>query len=430
MNVLSLHKMGHPDDWRESVRSLEFMFKECRPELNCILHDANLPFPDKYKKIEFHLIVLGPTFLCSRYNSSTFKKILNNFDFIRNSKAYKVALPQDDYDCAGILDKWMVDWSVNVLYSVCPNNWDILYPKFINLGKIKLGYTGYVSKEWINKWSEIKPNTLRHVDISYRASKLPANFGSVGNLKSEIADTFLKSLPKDHKFKLDISTDKAKTISGSKWHEFLENSKFCLTTPSGSSIYDPYGKIRNMVKEYSTKFPQAKFEEIENACFQNLDSLYTFTAISPRNLEAGLAETVQIATPGSYSDLMKPLKHYIPLNSDCSNIKDVLLMISNQSLIDDIKVNWKRNILQNKRLLRENIVSEILELAEEYYNENKILIELNSYHVKLIEKYEDNMRFISYAFYTQMLIRKSLEEMYLIRKLKDIKALVHSLKMF
>ena len=126
-------------------------------------------------------------------------------------------------------------------------------------------------------------------------------------------------------------------IPGDKWHNFLEDSKFCLATPSGSSLLDPIGEYRKKVYKYKLKNPFATFEEVENACFFSKDGKYEFTAISPRNIEAALAQTVQIATPGNYSNIMNPVEHYIPLNEDCSNIEEVVRMMNDSILIHEIK---------------------------------------------------------------------------------------------
>ena len=140
--------MGDPRDAREAVRSLEFMFLNNRPDLNCIVHDANIPFPSNLKEIDYHLIVLGPTFLCNRYNSSTFKSTLKNYNFIKEIVACKVAMPQDEYDCSAILDNWMFDWKVDRIYSVLSSEyWNLLYPKYSKYGQIVSGYTGYISDD-------------------------------------------------------------------------------------------------------------------------------------------------------------------------------------------------------------------------------------------------------------------------------------------
>ena len=162
---------------------------------------------------------------------------------------------------------------------------------------------------------------------------MPENFGSLGYLKSNIAKEFLNSLPENN-LNLDISVDPNKFIAGNKWHDFLENSKFCLSTPSGSSLLDPYGKLREKVFKY-TAFRNETFQNVKKECFPHEDGKYIFTAISPRNIESGLAKTVQIATQANYSNLMFEDEDFIKLDKDCKNIEDVLLKMKDLSFVED-----------------------------------------------------------------------------------------------
>ena len=177
LNILVLHRMGDPNNYLSAVKSLEFMLPECRPNHNYIIHDTHLNFPNYLKDIDYHLIFLGPTFLCNRYDNDTFLKVLDRYSFIKDTQACKIALPQDDYDCSGILDKWMFDWNIDRIYTVCPDYWNKLYPKSISKIEIKLGYTGYITESMIHRWEKVKPHEDRKIDISYRASKLGTNFG-------------------------------------------------------------------------------------------------------------------------------------------------------------------------------------------------------------------------------------------------------------
>lgn len=52
------------------------------------------------------------------------------------------------------------------------------------------------------------------------------------------------------------------------------------------------------------KFPNSPFEDIALACFPGEDIRFLFTGISPRNIEAALIKTVQIATNATYSCLI------------------------------------------------------------------------------------------------------------------------------
>lgn len=362
-NILHLHRLGDPRHWRESVRSLEYMIRDSCQDVNCIVHDTEMPFPGYLKEMNYHLIVLGPTFLCNRYYPSVLKKILHDYEFIASSSACKVALPQDDYDCSGILDQWMIDWNVDLVYTVCPEHWEILYPNYSQKGLVRLGYTGYISESWLHGWSTVKPFDDRTIDVSYRASRLPANFGSLGQLKSDIAERFVSSLPSNH-LHLDISVDSKDIIVGELWHDFMEDSKFCLVTPSGSSLLDPQGEFRTKVSAFCRRNPAAKFSEIANACFPNQDGKIQFTAVSPRNIEAALSETVQIATHGTYSRLLKPLEHFIPLKEDCSNIELVLEQMKDVELIKRVRRHCKEAVLAEPRLRAKNIVREIIDFAE------------------------------------------------------------------
>lgn len=410
LNVLVLHRMGDPRYRREAVRSLEYMIPECRPDLNCIVHDADLPFPDYLKDIDYHLIVLGPTFLCDRYNSVQLSKVKREYAFLNEVQACKIALPQDDYDCSTRLDEWMVEWGVDYIYTVCPDNWHLLYPRSITCAEIRLGYTGYISEKWIDAWNSPKRNAFRTIDVSYRAKKLAANFGQIGRLKWEIADRFKFAIKGHGCFNLDISTDQKNVILGSKWHKFIENSKFCLATPSGSSLLDPYGDIRNCVNWYSAINHKASFCDLEDKCFQGEDGKYSFVAISPRNIEAALAETVQIATHGSYSSLMFPKEQYIPLDEDCGNIKEVVSMMNDQSFVLRLKKQCKEAILSEPRLRQRIIVNEIIDLAERKVNQRQIIVRNQNLVDRSFDRYRSEIDKISDQYWKRKYLRMKIKK--------------------
>lgn len=390
--VLILHQMGNPKKWRESVKSLELMIPENRNDLNYIIHDTSVPFPKFLKELDYNLIVLNSTFLDNRYNNNSLCKIKNEYSFIKFSNACKIALPQDDYDCSEILDDWMVEWSIDKVYTVCPEYWDILYPKFSLKNNITLGYTSYVTKKWIENWKNPLPFDKREIDVSYRAFKLPPNFGSLGQLKWKIADRFINAIKQTgEKINLDISVRDQDMIPGSKWHDFLENSKFCLATPSGSSLLDPRNQVRKKTRKFIAKFPNATFEEIENICFPNLDNERIFSAISPRNIEAILAETIQIATPGKYSGILFKNEHFIHLEEDCSNIIEIIELMKDSQFLKSIAENAKSAILSEERLRADFIVNEIIQYAESVVSKRVFRPYSQEFIQKKIAKYHDEI---------------------------------------
>ena len=132
--------MGPPNSRRSSIVELEYMLQNHFPQFNHIVHDGSLPLPAYIKDIDWNGIVLGSTFLCKCIHPNEFKKTLIDYAWIKNSSAIKIALPQDDYDCSQILDNWMTDWNIDLLFSVLTNNLDVIYPKYSKVGKIKLAY--------------------------------------------------------------------------------------------------------------------------------------------------------------------------------------------------------------------------------------------------------------------------------------------------
>lgn len=341
--------MGDPHLWRKAVQDHEFLLPKQAPEHNYLIHSSEVPLPPYVQDIQFDGIVLGPTFLCNRYKRRHLDRIKKNYAFIRDSDAFKIALQQDDYNCSHILDDWLVEWRIDLSYPVINEKWDLLYPKYSKTGKLRLGYTSYIHEEWIDQWKHPKPFNERSIDVSYRSGKLAPSFGRIGYEKGIIGDRFIEATCNEN-LRLDISTSTKDMIPGDKWHHFIENSKFCLGSNSGSSLIDTRGGIRRKTNRYLAKHPDASFQEVEAACFLGEDGKHLLTAISPRAIEAGLALTTQISIPGSYSNILRPDEHYIPLGADCSNIKEVLQTMRNIERVNKIAQDCKDTILSYNAL--------------------------------------------------------------------------------
>lgn len=398
-NILILHNLGNPKYVRESVRSLEYMLPEEAPEHNYIIHDANIQFPEVLKNINYNLIILGPTFLCARYSNKKLNKFKKNYNFIKDLNSCKIALPQDDYDCSDILDEWLYDLKVDIIYTVCPNNWEVLYKKNYKKNNIRLGYTGYLSTDFINKYKNNKNRSERLIDVSYRAKKLPANFGRLGQLKSEFAERFLCLMKNKKDIVFDISTESKKTILGTKWYDFILSSKCCLITPSGSSLVDPKNKIRKCIQKETKKNKNINYFELEKRCFPNLDGVYKFTAISPRNIESAILETVQIGIVDEYSGIMTADQDYISFEMKENNVEDLYKKIKNINYLDYIAKNCKEKFLSIDRLRRDIFVKEILNNSIEHFNSNKY--KMVSYNVfeNFIRSYKSKTKIYYDLFY-------------------------------
>ena len=184
---------------------------------------------------------------------------------------------------------------------------------------------------------------------------------------------------------LDISNKLSDHIPGVIWHDFLSDSKFCLATPSGSSLIDPQTVFRRRVESFMRENPSASYDEVESSCFSNLDKKGYYTAISPRNVEAALAETIQIATPGAYSGMMEPGIHYISLEENCTNVDVVIKQMEDMTLVDKIRQEAKESILSEPRLRQKVFVEELMDKTAKIISQRKIS-EKSFYQVKMLRE--------------------------------------------
>lgn len=377
LNILTLHRLGNPSRRLFAVEELEYMLPLYHPEHNYIHVDGEYPVPDYIRNYEFDLIIINPTFLCGRTSHKVYLELREKFDFIAESDAVKFAFPQDDYYSSRMLESWMIDWKIDHLFSVCPAFHEVLYPNLERNGiALSIAYTGYVSPA-LRKVTP-KPRSERATDICYRTLKSPPFAGSMSFKKYQLGDLFLANLPVNHGLALDISADRNDKIAGDRWLDFIQDAKFCLAGRSGSSLFDPDGEIRDRIQAFVLNNPDWQFSDVESACFAGLDSQYEFSAISPRNLEAAVVETVQIAHAGTaddYNGLFIADEHYLPIAHDASDIDVVLEKMRDTSYVERIIRNSRELVMDTSELHMEvqakSIINHALALLEEKSKLNK-----------------------------------------------------------
>jgi len=404
LSILILHRLGETRSWRESMADKELCLPRFAPDHNYLVHDFGLPLPDYVKGIAFDAIVLTQTFLGSRQDPGLRARLEIVYGDLLRSSSFKIALPQDDYTCSGILDRWMSDWHVDVVYPVCVNDWDALYPNYSKTGKLKQGFTGYINDDLIASTNSLRTISERLTDVAYRAANLSPVFGRMGQIKIEFGERFLKvatGLP----LQIDVSTRQQDTILGTRWYDFIANTRCMLGVKSGSSLLDPDGLINERVFRYLLRHPKASYKEVEAACFQGQDGQYEFTMISPRNLECALFGTVQILTPGHYGDFLQPWEHYIPLEPDMSNFADVAPLLQDHAYLQAMAARCRDSMLSYPQLRYRNHVAELI---EEIQNHTRFTDAERANSVPLIERHRREMVELAPAFWRkQRLVTKA-----------------------
>lgn len=420
LNILILHRLGNPKLSTHSIIKQLYDLKYHFPLNYYLYHDVDIPLPNYVRDQFFHAVILDVTLLCIRSGERLlFNKIKKDYAFIRDWDSVKIAFPQDEYDCCELLDEWLCFWKVDVIYSVLDSGWNVIYPKFLTKAKIKKGYTGYINDQLIN----ITPKKFdyRSIDIGYRARKLSPHFGKIGEVKWSIGLQFVE-YAKKYDFNSDIKIGVDNFLFGENWYEFLNNCKFTLGSNSGSSILDLKGDIQRSVREFLIVNPAASFEEVEASCFPNVDGVHTFTALSPRVLEAGVLKSCQILAEGEYSGLIHPWEHYIPFNPDKIDFKMIYEAMTDETLVRKIVNNCRATFLDNKSLrssyASKNIIDTILDFLVE-----KAVNNFSSNISRVIEIYERD----THAKYQRLWFRQLMNRK-LVSRLRNYPALYYWVK--
>lgn len=397
LNILVLHSLGDPATVAAFLNHHVFALRRNCPEHNYLYHDTGLPLPTYVSELAFDAIILDVSFLAARwFGAKVFEKTKKAYAFVRDSSAVKIAFPQDEYDCHVLLDNWLCDWRVDVVFSVISSGWDVLYPRYHQMGDIRLGYTGYIDESLIDRVS--KPFLERSIDIGYRARKLPPYFGRLGEAKWTIGrDVAVRA--RDAGLRVDIEVGDRGTLLGDAWLDFIADSKFTLGANSGSSLLDPTGDVQHRVRNYLASHPGAPFDDVERACFPGKDGRHSFTAISPRVLEAALLDSAQILVDGEYSGIVKPGEHFIPIRSDAANFPEVLEAMSDRLLVEAMIRRCREAVLsvdalryRNKAQMIVNVIGDMAARKKPGSNSDKVRQAISRYACEVQPRYQSLWR--------------------------------------
>lgn len=302
---------------------------------NVLYHNAFYPPPSWLRHAGFDAVILHTTFLCMRW-SHTFYQWKWKLRWVADLECLKLAMPQDEYDHSEILDEWLYEWKVSVIFS----NFDrshhaMLYPLMHKTANFYKAFTGYIDEKAMGRWrGQQPPSEERSIDIVYRATRLPYWFGSHGQMKSEIADR-VSEKANAMGMKCDISTRAEDTIVGDRWEKFLASGRAIIGCESGSSVLDRRGEIKAWIQTKLQSDPTLSYEQISQTLPKGWDG-YRFFAIGPRHFEAVVTKTCQVLIEGHYDGVFEANRHYIPLKRDYSNLGAVLDSLKDIQLMNKL----------------------------------------------------------------------------------------------
>lgn len=344
------------------MADVELMFSLYDKTNRYLVHNAYIEIPKIVKKYPFDAVIMMSTFMDKVAACGLSGRWFKQYKFLKDTRAIKIVFPQDDYWFSEVRDKFYADYKVNRVYPVCPPpSWNDLIPNYLAMGgEARQGYTTYLTPRMLDLEQKSKPWTQRKKDVVYRAKKTPAVPNSYGYMKGILGDVFIKTA-NNSDLKLDISTDPVDLIFGEAWYEFIADSKSILGSNSGSSVNLRNHEIFQKLKRFQNDFPSAGNFEVEERVFDFNDRNKTYTALSPRNVEAAMLGTLQILVEGSYGGLLKPYEDYLPLAQDCSNANTILQLLEDKSTCIKITENCRNKIKRLKELNVEYVTGDAVD---------------------------------------------------------------------
>ena len=366
LRILVLHAMGPRDKWFPGVADVELMFPRYDRSNEYLVHNAFIDFPKFIFSDCFNAIIMMSTFMDKVASEGLDGRWIRQYEFIKSFCGVKLAFPQDDYWFSEARDQFYVDYSIHRVHPVCSkDSWPELIPKYLKTGgDVKQGYTTYITPMMRALRVLDKPLSDRENYVVYRASKSPKAPNRYGYIKGVIGERFLSEAVK-FKLSFDISTDPKALIHGDSWYHFIANSRAILGSNSGSTVRLRNNETLSRLNDYRLSNPEMTGEEIAAAIFDLDDRDKSYTAISPRNVEAAMLGTVQILVEGSYSDLLEPHEDYLVLREDCGNVEEILDLITDDVLLHSIAENCRAKLLGLKFLQVEHVIADTVDFIRE-----------------------------------------------------------------
>jgi hypothetical protein len=286
-----------------------------------VAYNATQGAPSWLRHFKPDAVILHTTFLGLRWIEG-FDRRRRRSEWIAELKCPKIALPQDDYDHAAVLDGWLAELGVDVVFTPLEEHAATLLPITSQRAQIKKALTGYVDDEAVRSRPRPSPLESRALHVVYRATELPYWYGRHGQLKHRIGIAAAEEAERQG-LRTDISMRPDDAVIGERWLEFLASGRSVVGAEGGSSVLDSTGEVRRAVVEELQSQPGLTFEQLSERMPSGWNAR-PMVALSPRHLEAALTGTAQLLVEGQYDDVLEPGRHFLPLKADFSDLPAAL----------------------------------------------------------------------------------------------------------
>ncbi len=277
-------------------------------------------------------------------------------------RGIKILFKQDENYRFQEVAKVIGEANYDVLFTCLPPEaQQRIYPEAVagrlHFERMLTGYVTPTHRELRKQWG------TRPLDIAYRGSIQPLDFGRLAYEKAKIGDDIRARLA-GRGLVLDISSRWEDRIGGSDWFEFLLSSKTTLGAESGASIFDLDGSLMPRITAAEQRHrhllpDRAAFAEAVLTDVADLEGNIHYNQVSPRHFEAAATGTVQAMYPGTYSGIFVAGRHFFELQRDYSNIDDLISLIGDDKRRQEIAEAAHNEIVSNRDYWIETFVERV-----------------------------------------------------------------------
>jgi len=355
----------HEPAWEpraETVReSIDAIQKDSRYMLWALNTEHALP--PRFSSLRFRVILFHYSLFVPDY------KIPPALDawLMQSGDSYKVAFFQDEHHYCQQRFAFINRHRIQAVYSMGDAAFiEKTYRRHTTVETVRTGLTGYVGPDLASIAKQLHiDDRQRPIDIGYRGRRSALVTGKAGEEKWKIAETFLQKNP-DPTLRLDIEWEEKDRLYGNQWHRFLSRCRGCLGVESGSSFVDIDDHVRLQAEDLLRQHPGLSIEKQYERLLKDKDGQWSYRTISPRHFEAAAHRICQILFEGSYSGILVPMKHYLPLRKDFSNLADVVKQFKDETLRRQITDQAYQDLIASGRYDYRVFVQELDELLSQH----------------------------------------------------------------
>lgn len=292
---------------------------------------------------------------------------------LRDYKGVKAVFVQDEYDYVNNEISALRTISPHIIFTCVPKEQvPLVYPQdlFPETQFVQV-LTGYVPSNLPHL--ELTPLQERPIDIGYRGRDITYRYGALGDYKYRVGSEFL-SHPNSHSLELDIRMDESSRIYGDKWFSWLGMCKTTLGSPSGSNIFDFDGSIAEAFKYADGNVNQVPKDILDSIAL--LDNKFDMGQISPRVFEATSMGCALIMVRGSYSGILSPGVHYLPIDLDFTNLSEIIDSVKDVQLLASIAKRAQYDLLTSGLYSYQSFAAFVRDKLDEYLTQRPVAAEI------------------------------------------------------